>query len=71
MTSTEHYQTAEKLMQRKALRHNPVGLEPPEDRPPTPEEIAQAQVHATLSLVNVTEGLLHELSTLRQHLSGN
>jgi hypothetical protein len=42
MTSTEHYQTAEKLMQRKALRHNPVGLEPPEDRPPTPEEIVQA-----------------------------
>ena len=46
-------------------------LGPAEDRPPTPEEIAQAQVHATLALVNVANGLLHELSVLRQHLSGN
>ena len=46
-------------------------LGPAEDRPPTPEEIAQAQVHATLALVNVANGLLHELSVLRQHLSGS
>jgi hypothetical protein len=71
VTSTEHYQAAEKLLQRKPLHHGPVGLDVPEDRPPTPEEVAQARAHATLALVNVTEGLLHELSTLRQHLAGN
>ena len=72
MSSTDHYETAETLLQRKHVRFGPHGtLGPPEDRPPTPEEIAQEQVHATLALVNVANGLLHELSVLRQHLSGN
>jgi hypothetical protein len=39
-------------------------------RPPTPEEVARAQAHATLALVNVAEKLLAELTMLRQHLTG-
>jgi len=70
VSSADHYQAAETLLQRKFVRYGRRGtLGPAADRPPTPEEIAQA--HATLALVNVARELLHELTTLCHHLTGN
>ena len=75
MSSTDHYATAVNLLARKEtvpLGGMPqLGRSSVDDytRPPTPEEIAQAQVHATLALVNVAGKLHAELTMLREHLS--
>jgi hypothetical protein len=78
VSSTNHYGAAEHLLEAKNPGNDiPVhpltrlGHNQPVMRPPTPQEIAQAQAHATLALVNVAEKLLAELVALRQHLSGS
>jgi len=60
VSSTDHYATAMHLLARKNY----------DTREATPEEVAQAQVHATLALVNVAGRLLAELAKIREHISG-
>jgi hypothetical protein len=68
------YEIAHTSTPRRQIHPDPADrypLDPPEDWPSAPEEIAQAQAHATLALVDAAKGPLHEPTTLRQHLSGN
>jgi hypothetical protein len=64
-----HYARAKYLVGRKAKRAGriPGG----QLRDATSEEIAQAQVHATLALVDVMRELLSELAAGRQRDSGS
>jgi hypothetical protein len=68
VNNTDHYAEAERWLQRqRKYRYE----RDDETRPPTPEEIALAQAHATLALADVAGKLLVELAALRQHLSGS
>jgi hypothetical protein len=74
VSSTDHYRAAEYLLEEKRSGVAPRSSQRPPDlgsKPPTAEEVVQAQAHATLALVDVAEKLLAELVTLRQHLSGS
>jgi hypothetical protein len=73
VSGDDHYAAAEALLRRKAggsvrveSRHSP-----DRSRPPTADEIAQAQAHAMLALVNVAEQLLAELAMLREQLTAS
>ena len=65
-----HYARAEYLVRRKDSRPGP---RPPEShmRDASNEEVTQAQVHATLALVDVMRELLSELVAWRQGDSGS
>jgi hypothetical protein len=58
------YARAKYLVGRKAKRYGP--RVPAGQRDPTDQEIAQAQVHATLALVDVMREWLSELAAGRQ-----
>ena len=60
-----HYARAKYLVGRKAKRVGP-RLPGGQLREATSEEVAQAQVHATLALVDVMRELLSELAAGRQ-----
>jgi hypothetical protein len=70
--STDHYATAVDLLARKHTGHSLTragrSTVDADTRPPTPEEVAQVQVHATLALVNVAGELVAELAMIREHL---
>ena len=63
--SESHYARAKYLVGRKA-KPTGLGLRLPRHRDATDQEIAQAQVHATLALVDVMRELLSELVAGRQ-----
>ena len=57
MTGPDHYREAERLLQGRTDYYN--GGQTVVDRPPTPENVALAQVHATLALVAATAETRH------------
>jgi hypothetical protein len=65
-----HYAKAKYLVGRKGKRTGP-RIYGGQEREATDQEIAQAQVHATLALVDVMRDLLAELAAGRQSESGS